>query len=336
MNTTSDRELPPISVLIAVRNEEKHLDACLSSVAQLDYPHDKLEIIAIDGESNDNTPAILDDWRKRDARLHVFSNSRKIVAAGMNLGLQQASHDLVLWISGHVLLKPDHLRLAVETLRKTDAAAVGGVIETVGVGEAGTLNAAVLSSRFGVGSPPHRVGSKSGWVPAVTMALYRREAILAVGGFDESLPRNQDVDLHGRLNERGFRSYLDVRMTPVYLCRDTLVALLKQAYDNGFWTIMLSRMGLSGLSLRHFVPLAFITCLVILGLTAFYFRTAALALAGMMAVYLLAALVATALATRRNRLGWRALALPLWYFLLHVAYGAGSGAALFTPKHQQV
>jgi glycosyltransferase involved in cell wall biosynthesis len=327
-----DESLPPISVILAVRNEQEQLDRCLRSIAEQDYPDDRVEILVIDGMSSDRTPEIIESWRKADSRVRVFSNEKKIVPAGMNIGLQEARYDLVLWLSGHALLKPDHLRKSVLTMQEIGAAAVGGVLETVGVSATGRINAAVLSSRFGVGAAPHRVAARSGWVPAVTMALYRKKAITAAGGFNETLPRNQDNDLHYRMNRIGLKSYLDVGIRPTYLCRQTLFGLLRQAWGNGFWNIMLTRMGHSGLSLRHFVPLLFVAGLVCLGAGAAINGSMAMLFLILAAIYVLTAIISSVALGVRRKLGWRILIMPVWFPLLHLTYGLGSWAAIFSRR----
>lgn len=50
-------------MVIAVRNEEEYLDRCLASVVDQDYPREQLEIILVDGCSNDKTREIISEWR---------------------------------------------------------------------------------------------------------------------------------------------------------------------------------------------------------------------------------------------------------------------------------
>jgi len=227
MSAVEKLSCPPVSIILAVRNEETHLERCLESIAAQDYPVEMIETILVDGMSTDRTGQIIEDWQLRDTRIRSFENADRVVFTGVNIGIKESRYDLILWVSGHALLQADHLRKCVETMHRTDAAAVGGVLTTKGVGRIGKLNAAVLSHPFGVGNAAHRVGRESGWVPAVTMALYRKSAILDVGGFDQSLPRSQDNDLHDRMNKRGHRSFMDVSINPRYLCRGTYGGLLE-------------------------------------------------------------------------------------------------------------
>ena len=57
--TKAASELPAISVVVTARNEDKDLPACISSLLELDYPSDKLEIILVDDRSTDSTLDII-------------------------------------------------------------------------------------------------------------------------------------------------------------------------------------------------------------------------------------------------------------------------------------
>lgn len=331
-NNTDTSELPPISILLAIRNEQRHLEDCLQSLVEQDYPTELVEILLIDGMSTDRTPEIVKRWSDRDSRIQAFGNPKQIVSTGMNLGIAEARHDLILWVSGHAMLEPDHLKKSVATMQRTGAAAVGGVLRTIGQGGLGKANAAALSSPFGVGRGAHRVGTQSGWVPTVTMALYRKEAIVAAGGFNESLPRNQDNDLHARMNSLGLKSYIDIEIKPTYICRDSLSGLLTQAWNNGFWNIAVMRMGGRGFSLRHFVPLAFVLSLVLLVALACLWPLGKLLLPVAAAAYGASAVVASLVAAIRHRLTWQIVILPLLFLALHLTYGAASWAALMKPR----
>jgi glycosyltransferase involved in cell wall biosynthesis len=325
-------DCPPVSVLLAVRNEQEYLDACLESIDLQDYPRDRIEIILIDGMSTDRTPAMIDDWSHRDPRVKSLQNAGKIVSTGMNIGLRHARHDLILWTSGHVILPPDYLRRCVRILNRTGAAAVGGVVHVASSAGVGKVTAAVLSSRFGVGLAPHRVATRSGWVSTVTMAIYRKEAILAVGGFNESLPRSQDNDLHDRMNRIGLKSYLDTDLRPIYMCRSTFAGFLGQAWTNGFWNVRLTLMGHRGFSLRHFVPMAFVGALFILSILSVITSISLYALLFVITIYAGCAAVFSIAAGMARGLSWRIVLLPLWFVSLHVTYGLASWVGFLRGK----
>jgi cellulose synthase/poly-beta-1,6-N-acetylglucosamine synthase-like glycosyltransferase len=73
-------ELPFVSVIVAARNEAQNIARTLDSLVELDYPHDRLEIIISDGASTDRTPDIVEAYAKRFpfVHLHRADQNRKI------------------------------------------------------------------------------------------------------------------------------------------------------------------------------------------------------------------------------------------------------------------
>ncbi len=135
---------------------------------------------------------------------------------------------------------------------------------------------------------------------------------------------------------------MDVETRPVYLCRETLAGLLRQAWNNGYWNIMLLKMGSRGLNLRHFVPMVFVLALLLLGAAGVAWPPSTLALLSLAVIYLAADLVASLSAAVRRRLILQIPLLLLWFPMLHVTYGVASLVALLNripgdrPKSQTI
>ena len=55
----SPNRFPTVSVIIPVRNEEKHIEKLLRSIQAQTYPADKFDVIVIDDYSTDNTVSII-------------------------------------------------------------------------------------------------------------------------------------------------------------------------------------------------------------------------------------------------------------------------------------
>jgi cellulose synthase/poly-beta-1,6-N-acetylglucosamine synthase-like glycosyltransferase len=92
---------PSVSIIVAARNEEDNLPECLSSLAQIDYPAEKLELVLVDHDSEDSTYAILDDFarnRKRCAILHTAALGPPLSgkAAAVSQGIEMSSGEIVL------------------------------------------------------------------------------------------------------------------------------------------------------------------------------------------------------------------------------------------------
>ncbi len=118
---------PRVSILVAARNEEKTLGATLSSLLNLDYPD--YEIILVDDDSADGTPAIADAYARRpevQGRLRVIHNHElppgwrgKVYA--LSLAEKAATGEWLLATDADVIAHPALLRVAVSLAAQTGA-----------------------------------------------------------------------------------------------------------------------------------------------------------------------------------------------------------------------
>ncbi|MCW9094929.1 MAG: glycosyltransferase, partial [Ignavibacteriaceae bacterium] len=58
----AEDQLPKVSIVVAVRNEEKNILCCLESLNNLEYPENKIEIMIVDDASTDNTLSLVNDF----------------------------------------------------------------------------------------------------------------------------------------------------------------------------------------------------------------------------------------------------------------------------------
>jgi hypothetical protein len=91
--------LPLLSVVIPVRNEERHIGAVLDKLLEQDYPRDRIEIIVADGNSTDGTAEVV----KRYAASNVIyaPNPAQLSSAGRNVGVNKSRGDIIVFIDGH-------------------------------------------------------------------------------------------------------------------------------------------------------------------------------------------------------------------------------------------
>jgi poly-beta-1,6-N-acetyl-D-glucosamine synthase len=129
------RELPSVSVLLAVRNEASRLPERLQNLFALDYPGDRLEIIAVSNGSSDATPAVLDRFRDR-VRVSVLGAVGK--AAALNHAAAAARGELLVFADARQRFAPDALRRLVEPFDDPVIGAVSGelVLDSESVGGA--------------------------------------------------------------------------------------------------------------------------------------------------------------------------------------------------------
>ena len=181
---TPARDWPPVSVIMPVRNEERHLKVAVERVLAQDYPGDFEVVIAV-GPSTDRTEEIAAQRATPGARVRVVENAAGRTPNGLNAAIKAARHDVIVRVDGHGLLSPGYIRRAVEVLRETGAANVGGVMQAEGETDFEQAVARAMSSPLGIGGARFHLGGTAGPADTVYLGAFRRDVLDRVGGYDE-------------------------------------------------------------------------------------------------------------------------------------------------------
>lgn len=254
--TTSLGELsasPAVSVILPVLNEEPHLEESVSAILSQDYLG-IFEVILALGPSRDRTDEIAQALAAGDNRVKLVANPTGKTAAGLNLAVATSNNPIIVRVDGHAKIPNNYLSLAVEILRRSGAVNVGGVMAAEGVTNFEIAVARAMRSALGVGSSRFHTGGEAGEVDTVYLGAFRREAITAVGGFDERYTRAQDWELNHRLRKNGGKIYFDPRLQVTYRPRPNLRKLAKQYFQYGRWRRVVSRSHSGTINLRYLAP----------------------------------------------------------------------------------
>jgi succinoglycan biosynthesis protein ExoA len=258
-----DDAWPGVSVVMPVLNEGRHLAAAVGQVLCQDYPGE-LEVILSVGPSTDRTEEIAADLAAADRRVRVVDNPAGRTPHALNRGIAAARHAIVVRVDGHGELTDGYIRRAVELLIETGAANVGGVMDARGTTPFEEAVAAAYRTRLGLGGTAfHLASSPAGEAETVFLGVFRKEAVLAVGGFDESMHRAQDWELNYRLRRSGRLIWFSPELRVIYRPRSTFRELVTQMYGTGKWRREVVRRHGETVNLRYLAP-----PLAVLGLAA--------------------------------------------------------------------
>ncbi len=244
---------PSISVILPILNEEAHLKGAIDSILSQDY-QGKTEVILAVGPSQDRTLEIAQQISQQDSRVVIVDNPTGRTAAGLNLALKKSESPVIVRVDGHAQIPGNYLSLVVDILNKTGAVNVGGVMAAVGTTAFESAVAGAMRSPLGVGASRFHTGGEAGVVDTVYLGAFRREALLAIGGFDERFTRAQDWELNFRLRENGGVIYFDPRLHVTYRPRSTVKALAKQYFEYGRWRRVVSRKHSGTINYRYLAP----------------------------------------------------------------------------------
>jgi glycosyltransferase involved in cell wall biosynthesis len=225
---------PPVSVIMPVRDEERHLAEAVAHVLDQDYPGD-VEVVLAVGPSRDRTAEIAAQLSAADRRVRTVDNPTGRTPSGLNAAIDTARHGIIVRVDGHGLLSPGYIRRAVEVLDQTGAANVGGIMQAEGETDFGRAVARAMTSPLGIGGARFHLGGEAGPADTVYLGVFRREVLERLGGYDEHFVRAQDWELNYRIRHAGETVWFTPDLVVTYRPRLSLGALARQFFRTGQW-----------------------------------------------------------------------------------------------------
>ncbi|CAB5047996.1 unannotated protein [freshwater metagenome] len=311
-----------ISVILPVRNEAAHLADSVRAILSQDF-QGLFEVVLAIGPSSDGTEAIARTLAQADSRVVIVENPTGRTAAGLNLAVKSSQYSNIVRVDGHSEIPQNYLSLVLEILTQSGAVNVGGVMAAIGKSVFERAVARAMRSPLGVGASRFHTGGMAGAVDTVYLGAFRKEALLAVGGFDERFIRAQDWELNFRLRSVGGLIYFNPRLVVTYRPRSTVSALARQYFDYGRWRRVVSRRHEGTINYRYLAPpftVLVSTLSIILGT---FISTIFLLPALVYALFILLASIVIG-----KSLG-EIISLPLVLLTMHMCWGMGF---LSSPK----
>ena len=315
-----------LSVIVPIYNEERFIEACVASLLAQDFPQEEMELLLVDGASTDRTPELLEKLaREHPSVIRVLQNPKRIQSAAMNLGAKAARGTYLIRVDAHADYPPNYFSRCVSLMEETGAQNVGCIWNTQGKTPKAQMIAMMLTSPFGVGGAAFRTGGKSGWVDTVPFGTFRKDYYESIGGFDERLARSEDNEINYRIRKNGGKIYMTDEMAVTYYCRETVSALGRMAFANGKWNVIAAKLCPGSMSLKYFVPLAFVLSLIVMPFLCLLHPVFCWLFAAELALYLGLSLYFALQKTHEVK---KLLRLWLLFPAFHIPYGLGSLAGL--------
>lgn len=331
-SVATSEDLPTISVCIVAKDEEKALPGLFSSLLSQTYPANKIQLLLIDSMSNDSTRQIMerfaDGHRSEYRDILVLENAGVRLANGWNVALAHVDCDLVMRMDAHAEMPEDYIKSCVSHIVEGEDIVGGKVLNLPGADtDEAVVTNMVEDSMFGGSIAAFRHADIARYVDTLAFAVYRASIFDEVGPFDERLARTEDNEMHYRMRAAGYRFFYDPSIVSWRRTRPTFMGLVKQKHLNGYWIGRTVPISPRCFSAYHFAPAAFV-CALVGGAVLMLARRPRplLALVGLYGMATVAMTVAAVVPAKR-RPALCAL-MPVMFFVLHVAYGAGTLAGL--------
>src|SRR3954471_15505306 len=335
---TGTHDWPAVSVVLTVLNEEPYLRAAMAAVLGQDYPGPVEVVIAL-GPSRDRTGDVAAAIAAEEGRVRTVDNPSGRTPEGLNSAIAASRYPVIARVDGHSELPLDYLRIAVETLQRTGADNVGGLMWAEGRTAFEHAVARAMTSRFGVGNAPFHVGGEEGAVDTVYLGVFRREAIEGVGGYDERFSRAQDWEMNYRLRQNGGLVWFTPRLRVAYRPRGSVRSLASQYFHYGRWRYEVMRRHLGSVNLRYLAPPTALVGLVagtVAGVVGAFTSPWLMLGFAVPGVYVAGVLVASVV-TSRGLAGRARALMPVVYPTMHICWGAGflSSITSYRQRGQQ-
>lgn len=252
------------SIVIPCRNEIDHIEEVLQSIYENDYPRDLIEVLIVDGISNDGTRELLAKIQGKYGQIEIIDNPKQKTPFAFNLGVKAAQGDIVMICGARFVLSENYIKEIVTVLNnQPEVGCVGGRIINRYENPTSEIISKAMSSKFGVGFNNFRTVQKDIYVDTVTPPAFRKTIFEELGYFDERLTRNQDDDFSFRIIKAGYKILLKSNISFEYFVRASFSKLFKQYRQYGYWKVFVNKKHKTVTTLRQLFPLFFVISLLL-------------------------------------------------------------------------
>lgn len=197
-------EFPKFSLIVPAREESLVIGRCLDALINVDYPKERLEVLVVTGQSNDDTRQICESFAARFPSIVqvIDEGGCKGKPAALNLGLTYASGQIVGVFDADSVPSPDVLRKVAAYLKEPTLVAVQGSSYSVNENENMLTRVAAKEDKAWVQGLLHGREKLNLFVAFTGSCQFIRADVLKeLGGWADSYA--EDVDLSLKLAQQG-------------------------------------------------------------------------------------------------------------------------------------
>ena len=315
--------LKKISIVVACRNEEDHVVNMIKSVENSLYPLENIEVIIVDGMSQDNSIENINKYAlESKLTIKTLKNIKSKTPYAFNLGIKEASGDYIVISGARFVFSSNYFQVIHEVLEKqNEVGCVGGRIINVYSNKISEIISEAMASPFGMGFGNFRTIEEDTFVDTVTPPAFRKEIFEEVGLFDERLTRNQDDDFSYRLIKKGYKILLKSNISIHYTVRASFQKLFKQFKQYGYWKVFVNKKHKTITTYRQVFPLLFLISLILLPLLGFVSNYFFIFFIIELLIYLF---LSVTFAIKKNNLHFSTIIkFVCTCLILHLSYGLG-------------
>jgi len=311
-----------VSIICPIFNELRYLPFLLKSFNEFDYPKDEIEILLIDGGSNDGSREYIEQEAKSNKIFKIYENKRRYQVYALNIGIKESKGVYIIRCDAHAIYPKSYVKELIEILsnQKKNIGNAGLKYETI-YHEKNTTSEVIkilLNSSFGVGVS-HRTKRFQEEIEVDTLLFgaWPRKIFDDVGLFDEDFIRGQDYEHNVRLKANGYKIIIGGKSEFKYFGRENYVKFFRMMYQYAYAKAFVYKKHRKYLNIRSFIPASFF---IITALGLIYNITAGVVMISAYASLMLYASIYCVKNTKSLMVG---IQLPFVMLIQHVSHAYG-------------
>lgn len=227
-----------MSVVIPTLNEEADIESCIEAVGHQSHPADHIELIVVDGCSEDGT---IDRARLAAQRYAFFDvvfieNPARRTSAGLNRGLERAHGAYLARVDARSRIPEDYLEVSTGILAEHPEIGVVGGAQVAQPRSERLVDMSIaraLRNRWSTGLSRYRRSTVSQPSDTVWMGVFRPYELRQLGGWAEDVALNEDYDLNSRYRSSGMVVWFQADLRSWYVPRASVLGVARQYHRFG-------------------------------------------------------------------------------------------------------
>ncbi len=196
---------PSFSTIVPAYNEEKSIHRTLTSLVNLDYPAEKIEIIVVNDGSKDKTGEIVEEFIKEHPlrKIKLINQENRGKGNAMNKGLKEANGEFFACLDADSFVAPDALKVILPLFEDENVAAVCPLLK---VKKPKTILGKVQWCEYIINMYYRYLNAKLNCLHVTPgpFSVYRTKVIKELGGYDESTI-TEDLEIAIRLQKHQYK-----------------------------------------------------------------------------------------------------------------------------------
>ncbi len=323
------------SIVIPCRNERDYISKCIDSIINQDYDQALIEIIIVDGFSDDGTRDIINEMKSQYSNIKSFDNPQQKTPHALNIGIKKSNNDIIVILGAHTEINKDFISLNNKFQVEKNVKVTGGTQNNVGESFIQKAIGMVMEIPFGMGNAKYRWSNKEQYVDTVVYAAYRRELFDELGLFEENFSISEDAEFNWRIRQAGYKIFYSPKIKSKYYPRKSLLSFIKQIFRYGILRVNVIKKHVNAIKLYHLIPPVFLVSLILLFVFTLFNIVNSNLIIYFLLIYFLLSFLMVFNKIRLKGIQYL-LILPILIFIVHISWGLGFIIGFILPKSDKL